>query len=57
MRCVAEVDIPWNEYIMFKNWEKVYSMDYQVRMNDRHDPILITIKIRFDDPHGIVIGN
>ena len=54
VECVAKVNLPWNRCIALKNWEKVCGVDYRIHMNDRHDPILVTIEIGFNNPHAIV---
>ena len=54
IECATEVDFSWNGYIASEDWEKVSSMDYGIHMYNRHDPIPIAVKIRFDDSHAIV---
>ena len=54
VECVAEVDFPRNSYITSKDWEKVSGTDHGVDVHDRHDPILASIGIGFNDPHTVV---
>ena len=51
---MRKVDLPWDYCIVSKDWEKVCSMDYQVQMDERHDPVPIAIEIGFNNPHTIV---
>ena len=54
IECATKVDFSWNGYIASEDWEKVSSTDYGIHMYNGHDPIPITVKIRFDDPHAVV---
>lgn len=54
VECMAKVYLPWNGCITSEDWEKVSSMDYGVHINDRHDPILVAVDIRFNDPYTVV---
>jgi len=51
---VAEVYLPRNSCITFKDWEKVSGTDNRVHMYDGHNPILFVVEIGFDNPHPVV---
>ena len=51
---VAEVSFPGNGRITSEDWEKVCGTNYGVKMDDRHHPIPVNIKIGFNDPHAVV---
>lgn len=54
VKCVAKVNLPWNNHVASEDWEKVSTTDYEVHMFNRHDPILGSIEIGFNNPHTIV---
>ena len=51
IKCVAEVDFPWNRGVASKDWEEVRGADHQVHVNNGHRPVLV-VEIRLDDPHA-----
>ena len=51
---VAEVDFPWNGCIPLEDWEEVRSMDDGINMNNRHNPVMVAVEIRFNYPHAVV---
>ena len=54
VKCVAEVNLPWNGYITSKDREEVSSTDYRVHVYNGHNPILVVVEIGFDNPHAVV---
>ena len=53
-KSVCKVYLTWNQCIAFENWQEVRSADHQVKVNNGHDPVPFTIKVRLNDPHACV---
>ena len=54
VKCLGEVNLPWNGYITFEDREEMSGTDYGVHMHNGHDSIFVAVEIGFDNPHAIV---
>ena len=54
IKCVAKVYLPWNGRINLEDREKMCGANNGIDVNNRHDLVIVAVKIWFNNPHFIV---